>query len=247
MSLDLSSNEGHISTTGTLRHDNAQGGEMASQTVQGRRLVAQALPFIARHDVEGLVAMLTKDWTEADLISLLACPCPTSVKTATACLSASGSMAANAPVAQVLHHDDPVAARLAEHALWALWFRAGSKDANRNLRRAVRLMNDGQRAEALERFDDVVAGEPELAEGYNQRAICRYLEHQITESIADCDRALALNPYHFGAMAGRGHCLAQLKRYREALDSYRAALNIHPRLDGVRQSIRCLRRLAGVS
>ena len=48
-------------------------------------------------------------------------------------------------------------------------------------------------------------------------------------------------PCHFGAWAGMGHCYAHLGKHDEAIRSYEKALEINPRLEGVRQGIESLR------
>jgi tetratricopeptide (TPR) repeat protein len=48
-------------------------------------------------------------------------------------------------------------------------------------------------------------------------------------------------PCHFGAWAGMGHCYAHLGKHAEAIRSYEKALEINPRLEGVRQGIESLR------
>ena len=216
---------------------------MLEDNVQGRQLVAQALPWITSDDAVGLAAMLGRDWTEADLVRQLVAGESDAAKVAVACLATTGTIAVNRALARTLHHDDSATVTLAEHALWAIWFRAGSPKANTRLRRAIRLMNRSDRAEAVAVLTEIIAAEPDFAEAYNQRAICHHLDDQPALSIVDCNCALERNPYHFGAMAGCGHSYAQLGQYAEAMACYRAALTIHPRLDGIRQSIRCLRRL----
>ncbi len=51
---------------------------------------------------------------------------------------------------------------------------------------------------------------------------------------------LALNPRHFGAMAGFGMILEELDRKDQALEVYRQALAIHPHLAGVMDSVKRL-------
>jgi len=79
---------------------------------------------------------------------------------------------------------------------------------------------------------------PTFAEAYNQRAIVLFLLGRYEQAAEDCLRALRLNPYHFGAMAGLGHCHASLGRWERALEAYHRTLQLHPRAEGIRQSIR---------
>jgi tetratricopeptide (TPR) repeat protein len=141
-------------------------------------------------------------------------------------------------LAQLLRHHDRGVAEDAERALWSIWFRAGSAVSRRRIRRAVLLMREDRFAEAVAELDWIVAEDADYAEAYHQRAIARYLMDDPVRSIADCRRTLALNPVHFGAMVGMGHCLAHLGQLCDALNCYREAIR------SIRSSHsgRCLRR-----
>ncbi|MCI0485603.1 MAG: tetratricopeptide repeat protein [Blastocatellia bacterium] len=79
--------------------------------------------------------------------------------------------------------------------------------------------------------------QPCVPRGWNKRATARYLAEHYASSIADCEAVIRLNPYHFGALAGRGICHLALRQHREAARWFGRALAIHPRLDGVRQHL----------
>ena len=59
--------------------------------------------------------------------------------------------------------------------------------------------------------------------------------------MADCRRTLRLNGHHFGALAGLAHSYASLGQLDRALNAYHHALRVHPRLEGIRQSISQIR------
>jgi tetratricopeptide (TPR) repeat protein len=61
---------------------------------------------------------------------------------------------------------------------------------------------------------------------------------QYTQSIADCKRVVALNPYHFGAWQGMGLCQLQLGDVESAIRSLRSALKINPYDRGLRETFR---------
>ena len=77
-------------------------------------------------------------------------------------------------------------------------------------------------------------------------AFARYLSGDHWGALADCKKTIGLNAVHFGAHATMGHNHTHLGQYPEALACYRAALNIHPRMEGIRQSMRRIRSLAVV-
>jgi Tfp pilus assembly protein PilF len=61
-------------------------------------------------------------------------------------------------------------------------------------------------------------------------------------SLADIDKTLALEPRHFGALSGRGLVYAQLEEWDLALESFEAALQVHPKMTGARRNVEAIRR-----
>ncbi len=60
------------------------------------------------------------------------------------------------------------------------------------------------------------------------------------DSIRDIDRVLALEPRHFGALAGLGMNLEALGDDRRALDAWRRALKVNPYLQDARIRVQAL-------
>jgi tetratricopeptide (TPR) repeat protein len=154
-----------------------------------------------------------------------------------------GTMAAsNAPLAAMLHDEDRDARQLAADALWSLWFRADSDRNNRELQRLAHLRDVKKRRQAL---DALITRAPNFAEAYNQRAILHFQLEEWLECIADCERAIKLNPMHFGAAAGMARCHMELGKHRAALKAFRLALRINPGLEEVEEAIRALENALG--
>ena len=68
----------------------------------------------------------------------------------------------------------------------------------------------------------LIADAPDFAEAYNQRAFIYFLQGRFAESAEDCQRVLARNPYHIGAIEGLAKCQLSLNRPRDALKSFAA-------------------------
>jgi tetratricopeptide (TPR) repeat protein len=153
-----------------------------------------------------------------------------------------GSMNANMHLAACLHDDDGDTRQIAVNALWSLWFRADAEANNKELQRLLRMKDPDK---ALAAVDALIGKAPKFAEAYNQRAILLFRKKQYERSIADCERTLHLNPYHFGAQAGMAQGLMQLRRHKAALKAFRNALKIHPHLEGVADTIRALENALG--
>ncbi len=147
-------------------------------------------------------------------------------------------------LARVLQGEDPVAVSLCEQALWTLWFQAAGPDAAVRLHRAMDLSAERETTAAVGLLDELIQEHPSFAEAYHQRGMVYSLCEEHTKSLSDFLRTVQLNPIHFAAMANLGHCCVQLGRYSAARDWYLAALQVHPRLPGVRQMLRHLRELA---
>jgi tetratricopeptide (TPR) repeat protein len=103
---------------------------------------------------------------------------------------------------------------------------------------------DAQRFdEALELFGEVIERDPNYAEGWNRRATLHYLTGRFEKSLADINKVLALEPRHFGALSGRGLVLTQLDRLHDAIEAFRAALEVNPHMQSARVNIEHLREV----
>jgi tetratricopeptide (TPR) repeat protein len=135
---------------------------------------------------------------------------------------------------------------MAAEALWSIWQRADTAENVAELQRLVRLVQaDKDPVEIQAGFDALIRKAPRYAEAFNQRAIFHFQYGDYAKSVADCDKALRLNPYHFGAANGMGQCFMKQKKLRAALRSFRRALRINPNLENVRESIQSLERMLG--
>jgi tetratricopeptide (TPR) repeat protein len=152
-----------------------------------------------------------------------------------------GGQCSLAKLVPLLKDDDPVLAQMAEHAMWSVWFRLGSPDANHQVCRGTRALNRRDFDHAIEHFTRAIEIDPNFAEAYNQRAIAKFLLERYAECIDDCRRCVELMPFHFGALAGLGHCHAHEGRLVPALKCYEHALSINPHMEDVRQTVAELR------
>ena len=178
-----------------------------------------------------------KRCSQERLTTLLTDRCADTRKVAALALGMIGDAGAIKPLAFALHDKDAMVPRIAEHALWAIWFRIGKPRAVCLVKCGNTHLDHGNYASAVEKFTQAIGEDPTFAEAYNQRAIAHYLSEDFGKSIEDCKQALARMPQHFGAMAGMGHCYAHRGQWQEARHCYRLALAIHPRLDGVEASL----------
>jgi len=81
---------------------------------------------------------------------------------------------------------------------------------------------------------------PQDAEGWNQRELTYYQLQTYRDAIPDCNRALELNPYHFGAAAGLAQCHMRLEEYPQALEAFQRTVKLHPNMPGLKAQINVL-------
>jgi tetratricopeptide (TPR) repeat protein len=153
-----------------------------------------------------------------------------------------GTMAEVPVLVRALRDADEDVRVLAEDALWAVFLRSGDAEVDRLTQEGIRRMQRGDLAEAAALFSQVIARAPKFAEGYNKRATAYYLMGRHADSVADCERTLALNSWHFGALSGEGLNYVALGQPRRALEFFERALAVHPHLEGARRNAELLRK-----
>jgi tetratricopeptide (TPR) repeat protein len=185
---------------------------------------------------------IAERYSEGTLLRVLEHGDSDSRRAALLALGLLGTMNACPAIAARLRDDDREIAQMATDTLWTLWFRGDSPPHNEELQRLARLRD---REKALAGLDALIRRAPNFAEAYNQRAIVYFRLKQFDRSLADCEKVLEMNPYHFGAQAGLGQCCLQMRKHRAALKAFRNALRINPNMDGVAETIRALENALG--
>lgn len=131
-------------------------------------------------------------------------------------------------------------AKVLEQAVWTLWMQSGSPTVDLLMGQVDKAVEDSRYDAALGILDAVVDIAPDYPEGWNKRATVNFLLKNYKDALADIDRALTLEPRHFGALSGRGIILRELGDRDGALKAFRQALEIHPFLPAARNAVRTL-------
>ncbi len=194
-------------------------------------------PSLCEGNLDEALHHVRSRWTAPQIAHLLQYKCPDVRKVAALALSLVGDARAVQPLAVALHDADPCVVEMAENALWGIWFRIGSPQATCLVKRGNQHMHHGNFDCAIEKFSQAIREDGQFAEAYNQRAIAYFLSDRHEEAIADCKATLARMPQHFGAMSGMGHSHAHRGEWAQAKHCYRLALAIHPRLEGIQDSL----------
>ena len=105
------------------------------------------------------------------------------------------------------------------------------------LKRGQEAMEAGDLEAAIEHLTALTDHAPDFAEGWNARATAYYMAGEFGPSVADIGRVLTLNPRHFGALSGLAMILEETGKPERALEVYKAALAIHPHLEGASEAI----------
>lgn len=117
-----------------------------------------------------------------------------------------------------------------------LWSRSGSDSMDLLLTRGRAALRDGDMVKALHHFSALVDHAPGFAEGWNARATAFFMHGEYGQALADIERALALEPRHFGALSGLGLILDQLDEDEAALRAYRETLKLNPHIERIREA-----------
>ena len=135
---------------------------------------------------------------------------------------------------------DDTSSKSIEERIWALVARV--QERHHEPADDAREDGDGRRG-SRSRDQAARSDHPDQArytEAWNRRATAYYMKKEFNRSLADIRQVLAREPRHFGALAGLGLIMQDLGDDKRALEIYRKALAIHPRLPRVPDLIKTL-------
>ena len=135
---------------------------------------------------------------------------------------------------------DDTTAKAVEDRIWALWVASGSDTANLLMTRVKTAIEAQDLDLALKLLDAIVALKPDYIEAWNRRATIYYMKKDFGRSLADIQQVLAREPRHFGAMSGLGMILQEFGDDKHALEVFRRALAVHPRLQRIPELVKSL-------
>ena len=128
---------------------------------------------------------------------------------------------------------DDDSAKYVENRIWAIWLGSPSDTANLLMGR-VKTAVDGKDLDlAIKLLDAVIDIRPDFVEAWNRRATVYYTKKDFGRALADIHEVLAREPRHFGALSGLGIILQELGDDKHALEMFRRALAVHPRLERI--------------
>jgi tetratricopeptide (TPR) repeat protein len=131
-----------------------------------------------------------------------------------------------------------------EREIWIEWSKSGSPAEDLLLQRGKDALDLGDFPAAIEHFTAIIDHDPDFAEAWNARATAYYMAGEFGPSVADIAQVLTRNPRHFGALSGLAMILEESGKPEKALEVYRAALAIHPHLQGATEAVERLSKEA---
>lgn len=135
---------------------------------------------------------------------------------------------------------DEASAKHIEERIWSLWLFSGSDTANLLMNRVKTAVEAQDLDLAIRLLDALIEIKPDYVEAWNRRATLYFLKKDYARSMADIQQVLAREPRHFGAMSGLGLILQEVGDDKRALEVYRRALEIYPRLQRVPDVVKSL-------
>ena len=135
-------------------------------------------------------------------------------------------------------HQTSADSKSIEQDIWNLWARNSSPTAEVLLAQGTAAMNAHELDAAEQTLIQLVESYPDFAEGWNRRATLYFMEQRYDASLVDIEHVLALEPRHFGALAGKGMILRLQGKTIEALKTMHEALAMNPHMDSVAQAIK---------
>ena len=135
---------------------------------------------------------------------------------------------------------DDQTARLIEGRIWALWLASGSDTADLLMSRARTAIEQNDSELAIQLLDAIIELKPDYIEAWNRRATLYFEKHDYARAMSDIAQVLAREPRHFGALTGLGMILQDIGDNKGALEAFRRALEVDPRLERVPEIVKSL-------
>jgi tetratricopeptide (TPR) repeat protein len=135
---------------------------------------------------------------------------------------------------------DDVTAKAIEERIWAVWTLSRSDTANLLMTRVKTAIEARDLELAIKLLDGIVKVKPDYVEAWNRRATIYYMEKDYGRALADIREVLKREPRHFGALAGLGLILQDIGDDKQALEVYRRALKVYPRMERIPDIVKTL-------
>ena len=135
---------------------------------------------------------------------------------------------------------DEATAKAIEDRIWAQWATSRSDTTTILMSRVQAAIEAKDLDLAIKLLDAVVKIKPKYVEAWNRRATIYYMKKDYGHALADIREVLRREPRHFGALSGLGLIMQDIGDDKQALEVYRRALAVHPRLQRIPDLVKTL-------
>ncbi|HZL31306.1 MAG TPA: tetratricopeptide repeat protein [Pseudolabrys sp.] len=135
---------------------------------------------------------------------------------------------------------DEETAKAVEQRIWAAWVVSRSDTANLLMTRVRTAVEAKDLDLAIKLLDSIIKIKPDYIEGWNRRATLYYMQKDYGRALADIREVLKREPRHFGALSGLGMILQDVGDDKQALEVYRRALAVYPKLQRIPDLVKSL-------
>jgi tetratricopeptide (TPR) repeat protein len=126
-----------------------------------------------------------------------------------------------------------------------IWSHSGSPAMDLLLQRGEQALEAEDYPAAAGHFSALIDHAPDFAEGWNGRATAYFMMGEYSLSIADVEHVLALNPRHFGALAGLASMFEALGEPELALKALHAVQKLNPNRPNINDAAARLEQMTG--
>lgn len=144
-----------------------------------------------------------------------------------------------------LQEADPAEARRVAKEIELEWSKSGSPAMDLLLKRGTDALEAGDWQVAIEHFTALTDHAPDFAEGWYRRSLAYAAVDLFGPAVADLERALALRPRHYDAIATLGGILAKIDRPELAREAFQRVLAIYPHHADVTEALEHLESRSG--
>jgi tetratricopeptide (TPR) repeat protein len=135
---------------------------------------------------------------------------------------------------------DDDSAKAIENRIWAVMLVTKSDTANLLMSRVRTAVEAKDLGLAIKLLNGIIEIKPDYVEAWDRRATVYYMKKDYGHALSDIAQVLAREPRHFGAWSGLGLILQDIGDDKHALEAYRRALAVYPRLQRIPDVVKTL-------
>lgn len=198
--------------------------------------------YLADGDTPTFITSIAQIYSIATLERLLTAGDIQSRRAAALALGLIGPANCVAKLGPLLNASDRKLRLVVDDALRAISAREGSAHQRGVLEQVIRMNECGQFEKSVELASNCIEQTGGTSELFHQRSLAMFQLDALTQAREDCLHTLKLNPFHYAAMVGLGHCFLEQGELIDSLFWFRQALDVYPDLEPIRVQVRRLEK-----